>query len=198
MFIAVEGIDGSGKTTLTRLIGDRLSKGGHKVHLTREPTERFRMSDDESTRHDVQTAIELFFRFTEDRFHHQASIRENLEIGNIVLTDRYIASSLAYQGVLIEPVFGSPQETVEWMLQVSRIIEVLPDITIYLDIEPETALKRIGNRGKYSGFENAAYLSKVREYYRIVLDRNTLFLDSTGDMEEVAENALEYIVKKLC
>lgn len=197
MFIAVEGIDGSGKSTLTNLIGQKLSSLGLKVYITKEPTERFKVTREESSRHDVQTATELFFRFTEDRLFHQKELGSGLNSHDVVLTDRYLASSLAYQGVLIEPLFKSPEETVKWMLQVSSIIKIRPDLTLYLDIDPETALKRIANRGEFSGFEDAEYLSKVRNYYQIVLDNNVVILDGTAGIEEIAEDAVRIIIQKM-
>lgn len=197
MFIAFEGIDGSGKTTLTRLITEKLREMGHRVHQTREPTDRFRITKEESSRHDVQTAIELFFRFTEDRFFHQKSIEESMKRDEIVVSDRYIASSMAYQGALIEPVFGNTEETLEWMKQVSRIIRIRPDLTVYLDVDPEISLRRIRNRREFSGFENLDYLKKVREYYGMVLDENTIILDSSRTIRGLLDETLEKILERM-
>ncbi len=197
MFIAFEGIDGSGKTTLSRLVNDRLRSLGYRVHQTREPTDRLNITREESSKHDVQTAIELFFRFTEDRFYHQKSIEENLKNGRIVISDRYIASSMAYQGVLIEPLFGSADKTIEWMEQVSRIINTRPDFTIYLDADPDIAMRRIRNREEFSGFENLGYLKKVREYYKLVLGKDTVTLDSSRTIRGLVDQAMEEILDRI-
>lgn len=197
MFIAFEGIDGSGKTTLTHLVSRKLIQKGFRVCQTKEPTDRLRIPAEKSSRHDVQTAIELFFRFTEDRFLHQKYIEENLLKNDIVISDRYIASSLAYQGALIEPLFGNAAETLEWMEQVSRIISVRPDLTVYLDVEPEISLKRISNRSEFSGFETLEYLKRVREYYSLVLDRNTIVLDSSSTIRGLSDEAMKKILERI-
>lgn len=197
MFIAIEGIDGSGKSTLSKFLFRDLSALGHRVHLTREPTDKFHITHEESLRHDVDTALDLFFRFTSDRFSHQRSIREHLAKGEIVITDRYIASSLAYQGALLEPLFGSPARTVEWMLQVSEVIDVRPDITVYLDVDLPVSIERIHTRTAISGFENVNYLSRVKDYYDMVLGENAIRLDSTGPLEETMEKGLKEVIRRL-
>lgn len=197
MFIAIEGIDGSGKSTLARRLADDLQSDGVKVHLTREPTEKFRITKEESSRHDVVTGIDLFFRFTTDRFVHQSDIRKHLESGGVVITDRYLYSSLAYQGAVIEPAFETRAAALDWMKAVSGIIHTMPELTLYIDVEPEEAMKRIGHRHAHSGFENTTYLSRVREYYRMVLPENTVILDGRQNADSVLKEAVEAVSKKL-
>ncbi len=197
MFIAIEGIDGSGKTTLAEYLSKELMASGFRIFLTKEPTERFEISEEESASHDPDTAIKLFFRFTEDRYKHQSEILNHSKRGEIVISDRYLASSLAYQGALIEPVFGDRTKTLEWMKQVSMIITVRPDFTIYLDAAPEEAIKRINSRKNFSGFEDAGYLLRVREYYKSTIPEGSLVLDSSKGIEKVRQKALEFISGKL-
>lgn len=197
MFIAIEGIDGSGKSTLAKHLFRSLSARGYRIHLTREPTEKFHITHEESSSHDVDTALDLFFRFTSDRFSHQRAIKEHLKDGEIVITDRYIASSLAYQGALLEPLFGSPDKTVKWMLQVSDVIDLRPDFTVYLDVEPSISIERIRGRASISGFESVNYLSRVKEYYNLVLGEDTIRLDSTDTPDKTAENGLKEIIRRI-
>ena len=68
---------------------------------------------------EISAAISLFFRFTEDRFVHQREISEHLGKGEIVLCDRYIMSSMAYQGAILEKYFSGKEKTLQWMLAVS-------------------------------------------------------------------------------
>lgn len=197
MFIAVEGIDGSGKSTLSKSLSNDLEKLGHANFLTKEPTDDFSISDIDSSRHDPYTGIRLLFRFTEDRYVHQAEIMSHLEKGELVISDRYIASTLAYQGAIIDQIFQDEKETVKWMDQVSCIITVRPDITIYLDVEPEAAIRRISGRPEISGFEETQYLRKVREFYKAVLPEKTLFLDSSKGRDIVRNKALDFILEEL-
>ncbi len=197
MFIAVEGIDGSGKTTLCKSLADRLSSRSHVVFLTREPTSSLRITEKESASHDPKNGLRLFFRFTEDRFSHQNEIRFHLEAGEIVICDRYLSSSLAYQGAIIGSLFPGMDETVQWMQHVSDIIRIRPDFTVYLDAEPESAMKRISGRDSFSGFENTGYLEKVREYYRRVIPQDSIIIDSSLGADEVLEKALEAILSKM-
>lgn len=197
MFIAIEGIDGSGKSTLSKFLYRDLSTLGYDVFLTREPTERFHITNEESSRHDVETAMDLFFRFTTDRFSHQSVIKDQLQDGKIVISDRYLASSLAYQGALLEPLFGSLERTVEWMLAVSDVIDLRPDMTLFLDVDPGISLERIRNRTSISGFESVEYLSTVRKYYKSILGGEAVFLDSSGSLNSLRENALDEVQKRI-
>lgn len=193
----MEGIDGSGKSTLSKSLSADLAKLGHANFLTKEPTDDFSIAGIDSSKHDPFTGIRLLFRFTEDRYRHQEEILSHLEKGELVISDRYIASSMAYQGALLDPIFGGVEETVKWMAQVSGIIKIMPDFTIYLDAEPEAALRRISGRDEISGFEDTQYLRKVREYYKVVLPEKTLFLDSSLGRDIVRNKALDFILDEL-
>ncbi|SMD31310.1 dTMP kinase [Picrophilus oshimae] len=160
MFIAIEGIDGSGKTTLA---GDIASYTG--FYLTREPTDRFCYDYIEADYNDESSIIN-FFLFTLDRYMHQKEIKNHLING--VISDRYVFSSIAYQGSGMEKRFKNMDETISWMLDVSRFI-IMPDLIIYLKIDPGLALKRLNLRKNEKkntdAFERLEMLKNVSKYY---------------------------------
>ena len=196
MFVSIEGIDGSGKSTLARNLKNKLLELGKPVFLTREPTDRFFITDMEQKDRSAENAVDLFFRFTTDRLRHQVEINRELENSRIVISDRYVHSSYAYQGPLLEKLLGDMKTTIEWMSNVSKVISRMPDLVILLDMEPVTVTRRIERRKVRSGFEDPAYLKRVRDYYLKIADKNWEIIDSTMPPDKVAEIALETILEK--
>lgn len=197
MFVSFEGIDGAGKSTLSIMVKEELEKQGNTVFMTKEPTAGIEWNDFLKKGRDPISGMKLFFRFTEDRFIHQREISEHLENGEIVLCDRYLMSSLAYQGALIEPVFGSREKTTQWMLSVSDIINTRPDLTLYIDVDPELSMKRLKSRLELTGFEEASYLRKVREFYRSTEMEGKFTIDGSGSVVEVFGSIMAIINEKL-
>lgn len=198
MFITLEGIDGAGKSTLSRMLGDELKEMGHGVYLTKEPTGGIMWDEAMRSGRDVKSALMLFFRFTEDRYSHQAEIREHLEAGEIVICDRYLMSSLAYQGALLEDIFGDREKTVEWMLGVSGIITVRPDLTLYIDIDPKVSMERLNSsRPSLSGFEEAGYLNRVREFYGAINLPGKATIDGSPGIKAVFGKIMDEVSRAL-
>ncbi len=197
MFVSIEGIDGSGKSTLARNLKKKLLELGRPVFLTREPTDRFFITESEQRNRSAENAIELFFRFTTDRLHHQKTINSELDQDRIVISDRYIHSSYAYQGPLMEIIMGGMDSTIEWMTNVSMVIRMMPDLILFLDLEPDSIATRIARRRERSGFEEPGYLKMVRNYYHRMIDRNWIVIDSSLPVEKVTAIALEAILGKL-
>lgn len=191
MFAAFEGIDGTGKTTLVSMLKEELEGRGRRVFATREPTDSLIIPDDLKKSRDGFSGLSLFFRFTEDRFRHQKEIAQHLEIGDIVLCDRYLMSSMAYQGVLLESYFGSRDRAIGWMTSVSDIIRVRPDVTFYIDVDPEISMNRIAKRGALTGFEEKEYLSRVRDFYRAIELQGKVTVDGSGSIEKSYSDILE-------
>ena len=188
MFVALEGIDGSGKTTVSSRLRDKLESDGTSVFLTHEPTFSVdSISGKLVSQRDPESALKLFFMFTEDRYRHQSEISEKLDQGYLVLCDRYIYSSFAYQGPLIEGIFGTPERVVTWMSEVSEIIKVRPDINVYLDISADTAIKRIWSRRSITGFEDLQYLDRVRSYYTGVLRKHLITINGEDPLDRVVD-----------
>lgn len=143
LFITFEGPEGAGKTTILQAAADQLTKNGHSVLATREPggieiSERIRevILNPSHTAMDPKTEALLYARTR--RQHLVEKVKPALEEGKIVLCDRFIDSSLAYQGYArglgIDEVFSVNQ---------FAIGSLMPNVTIYFDIDPEEGIKRI-------------------------------------------------------
>lgn len=164
-FIAVEGGDGSGKSTQIKKISRILADDGHNVEATREPggTElgrRIRSVLFDSEPPSPRTEALLF---AADRAHHVASLVDpSLDGGHIVITDRYIDSTIAYQaaGRNFDP--KTILALSKWATQ-----GLVPHLTIVLDIDPEVAAARMGTRGEnnYLDEEDQQFHQRVRQTY---------------------------------
>ena len=163
-FIVFEGIDGSGKSTHAVLLKERLEKEGYRVYLTREPTDGeagalLRRLLTGKADLPEQAIAGLFMT---DRIDHilnaKTGILHHLEEGEIVICDRYYFSSFAYNG---------SYAPMEWVIELNRLAmdTLRPDLTLFLDIKPESFLSRIEDRGSTERYENVDVLSKVRENY---------------------------------
>jgi dTMP kinase len=168
VFIAFEGIDGSGKSTHIKLLAKELRGRGLHVLETSEPS-RDRIgtfireyAERNGDRFTLETETLLF---AADRYEHvKQVIAPALERGNVVITDRYFYSSIAYQ--------GATGIDLEWIREMNRFAP-RPDLGILLDIRPEHSLERVNNRAK-TVFEVSDYLRKVREIYMEMVERGEL------------------------
>ena len=161
LFIALEGIDGSGTTTHARLLGKWLTNKGLEVVQTQEPTNYRigRLLRDILQDASVPPAVDALL-FAADRVDHTIHrIQPSLDQGKVVITDRYIESSVAYQSTS-----GLDRE---WVLALNQFA-LQPNLTILLDIPPEVALRRKRKPKPKEKFEQAAFLTKVRQVF---LDR---------------------------
>ncbi len=182
LFIAFEGIDGSGKSTQVKLLSYNLKNAGHKVYLTCEPTDSpigkmIRDIFSHKMEADHKTIAALFVA---DRLDHLLNktngILKKLEEGYTVITDRYYLSSLAYQGTHVP---------IEWVIQANSLSTNLlrPDMNIYIDISPETGMERLTNdREIIELYETAENLHNVRQKYKeaiemLKLKENIVVLD---------------------
>lgn len=176
MLITFEGIDGSGKTTQTRLLKKYLESKGKKVLLTEEPTHDvigkalIKMMKDKA--HSWVEAI----MFSADRaMHCEKVIIPNLN--KIVICDRYTHSTLAYQTAM-----GLDRKWIECLNANAPI----PDITIYLDVSPETALKRISKRAKQTiKYEKLEILTKVRKEYLRMKSNTFKIINAEKTIQEI-------------
>lgn len=164
-FFALEGIDGSGKSTQLKLLARRLEQAGRPCLTTCEPTGRpmgklLRQVLTGQVRCDSRVVAPLFVA---DRLDHllneENGLCQAVENGLTVLTDRYYFSSYAYQSVDLP---------LEWVIEANRPCAQLlrPTATLFLDIEPELALERIAqNREGTELFETIERLTRTREQY---------------------------------
>lgn len=185
-FYVFEGIDGSGKTTVSRRLFEKISQESHReVLLTSEPTECWlgdsvRRSYDE----DVSPFTEALL-FMADRATHTERIIEWLSKGIVVLCDRYNASTLAYQGAILRRSMGDA--AIDWLKDVSKHITIEPDITFLFSISPEKALERLNERDEISKFERLGYLKEVDSIYRMIADEDPscFVVDASAPLEDV-------------
>lgn len=191
-FIVLEGIDGSGTTSQCRALAEGLRKRGHDVLETREPSggEIGRLTRAllavGSDRDPVDPAA-LALLFAADRMHHlETEIRPALEAGRVVLCDRYVVSSWAYQSL------ECPRA---WVEQINAQA-MWPDLTFYLHVEAEEAMRRIASRKlqeatpeeRYDRLETQSKLAHA--YAEIAADprhRNIVTLDGCMPLEAVTE-----------
>ena len=194
-FVTFEGIDGSGKTTVSRLVAESLRAKGHRVHLTIEPTKSW-LGD--AVRHayvDDVGAIAESFLFLADRAAHLTDIRTHLRKGELVLCDRYADSTYAYQGARLDGLLNDP---IRFLQRASESWTLRPDLTILLRIPAELARKRIEGRPNLIRFEDVAFLKKVAANYdRLARCRRFIVLDGTRSAEAVTLDAVSAIQKRL-
>ncbi|MBD3312419.1 dTMP kinase [archaeon] len=178
VLITFEGIDGAGKTTQSRLLKKWLESKGYQVLLTSEPTnnqvgrvlkKRMRMK----THNWVEAVL-----FAADRaLHCEKVIIPNLK--KIVICDRYIHSTLAYQTSM-----GLDKK---WVKCLNKNAPE-PDITIYLDVKPRTAMKRVRKRLKRTiKYEKLKLLKKVREEYLKMKGNKFKVINGEKSIEKVHE-----------
>jgi dTMP kinase len=170
LFIALEGIDGSGKSTQVKLLTEKLEQAGLKVYTTCEPTDGpigkiIRDIFSHKMEADHRTIAGLFVA---DRLDHLLNktngILKMLEEGYTVISDRYYFSSYAYQGTHVD---------LDWVIQANSLSADLlrPDLNVYIDITPEISIERI-NKGRTSVelYETLENLEEVRNKYFEVMD----------------------------
>ena len=194
-FVTFEGIDGSGKTTVSRIVAETLASRGEKVFLTEEPT---KLWTGEAVRRaykdDVGPVAEAFL-FLADRAAHQEEIRSHLDAGELVLCDRYADSTYAYQGARLA---GVVQRPMAYLQQITRPWLLAPDLTILLRVPAELGLQRISDRPDRVRFEELAFLRKVsRNYDALSRSRRYEVLDGRGNRARVAAEAVTAIERRL-
>lgn len=189
MLVTLEGLDGSGKTTVHEALRDVYPK----AVFTHEPTdswygEAVRRSIDDD---DADPLAELFL-FTADHADHLSRVvRPALDDGRLVISDRFADSRYAYQGVSLA---GELDRPMEFVRGIHAAFTPDPDLTVYLDVDPETAVARAGATDK---LERVAFLRAVRENYEALLKANPgrfVRVDATRSPEaviEVVERVLE-------
>jgi dTMP kinase len=200
LFIAFEGIDGSGKSTQTSILAERLKSEGLSVYSTNEPSQgnigrmiRTILKGEETLDERAIAAL-----FAADRLDHilneKDGMLKKLET-EIVICDRYYFSSYAYHGTHIN---------MDWVISTNSMsAEILrPDITIFIDVAPQESMKRITvNRETVELYETLDNLTAVRTKYfeafeKLKEDENVVIIDGNREKGVVSE-AIWAIVKKV-
>jgi len=190
ILIVLEGGDGAGKTAQARILRSSLETKGYKVHPTAEPSRtavgrliRRNLLQTEKMLPEVEALL-----FAADRFLHlQSEIRPALAAGKVVVCDRYMYASFAYQ--------GAQGVNLNWLREINRFAEK-PDLAIYLDVPPDMGLKRI--RRKKSLLEKLQLQRQVREeYLKLVRAGELVLVDSNQPIERVSEAILALVERRL-
>jgi dTMP kinase len=188
-FICVEGLDGCGKTTQTKLLVRRLRRKRYDAIYTAEPSRgkigKFIKRHCLHGEKRVSSIIEALL-FAADRFEHvEDVIVPGIGKGKIVVSDRYVYSSLAYQ--------GAAGLDLEWIEKVNEHA-IHPDLAFFIDVKPEIVVKRL--KPKKSVMENLQTQQKVREVYMEFVENGELVkIDGNGSVQEVAESILKAALK---
>ncbi|MFX1572221.1 MAG: dTMP kinase [Promethearchaeota archaeon] len=188
LFIALEGIDGSGTSTHSQLLKGFLESKGLKVHLTMEPSKsdigklvRKYLKDKKVP----PTTDALLFAADRD-LHYKNEIQYKLEEGYIVISDRYLESSIVYQSV------QSDEISVDWVKEINKFVG-LPDITIILDIDPKIALARKEDKD-LEKFEDTNFLDQVRDLYYSRAKQNKYNIISSDNIIELVQEKIQKII----
>lgn len=194
-FIVFEGVDGSGKSTQVRLLDEYLRDRNLDVVATCEPSRtELGVSIRKMIMSESLPELTTAFLFSADRAQHvEMIIRPALEKGITVISDRYVDSFIAYQGV-------SGNLKMQDLRLLSRIATkgLKPDLTIILDIDPAISLERIQRRGTMDRIESSpiefhrdirGFFLKQAEFYR---DRYVV-IDGTGTPEEIHQRIRDVI-----
>ncbi len=191
LFICVEGLDGCGKTTQTKLLVRKLRKIGWDAVYTAEPSrgkigqfiKKYCLHGEKRTFPIVEALL-----FAADRFEHvEREVIPALNEGKIVVSDRYVYSSLAYQ--------GATGLDLKWIEMINEHA-IRPDLAIFVDVEPEAVIKRL--KPKKSVMENLETQRKVREVYVKFVEKGELVrIDGNKSKKEVADDILKVVLRFL-
>lgn len=197
-FIAIEGIDGSGKTTQAKRVVDELQKKGYKAVYTSEPTDKpsgkfiRRILSGELT----VPPVSLQYLFGADRAVHLEDVEKLLKKNYIVVTDRYFWSSVAY-GV------ADMGEITDYYLAVYCLLSfyhrfMVPDISFILEVSWDTAMKRIEGSDKHRDiYDNPKKLPLVKKSYELLHSRfkeRFTSIDGEQSIEKITENIVKQIL----
>jgi len=191
IFICVEGLDGCGKTTQTKLLVRRLRKKGYDVTYTAEPSrgeigsfiKKYCLHGLER----VSSVVEALL-FAADRFVHvEKEVIPALDEGKLVVSDRYVYSSLAYQ--------GAAGLDVKWIETINEHA-MRPDLAIFIDVEPETVIQRL--KPKKSVMEKLETQREVQEVYMKFVEKGGLVrINGNKSKGEVADDILRVVLRFL-
>ncbi|MFN3528036.1 MAG: dTMP kinase [Candidatus Altarchaeaceae archaeon] len=192
-FIVLEGIDGSGLSTQSRLIAEYLTKKGKKVLLTKEPTngEIGKIIRKILNKEIYTDEVTLSLLFAADRMDHISKI--NFNDYDYVISDRYYFSNFAYQ--------LSKKIDLNFLININKFAPK-PDVVIFLDVNPEICLKRIKERANKNSkhieiYENIEKLKEIRKNFFEIFEKfkDIKILKING--EEKIENVNKEILKAL-
>ncbi len=193
-FIVFEGLDGSGLSTQVELLKNFLKSSGRPAILTKEQTIQMIGGLIKSIlrKEIITSSLALQLLFVADRAHHLSSeIEPALKEGKVVISDRYIFSTIA---------FGSLDVDMEFLKLINSKFRI-PDLTFIIDAPPEVCIKRISEQrlSHLELFEEKEKLEKIRSNYMKLRDYfpNVYVINSDRPIEEVAEEIREITLKSI-
>ena len=201
VFIVLDGLDGSGKSEIVKLLGSYISQNNKdcNVLITREPTDgrygkeiRNILADDNNPKINGKRLLELFIKDREDHLKKEIIpfLNKTDKGKNIVICDRHYYSTIAFQ--------ATQGLDIEMLIEVNKGF-LKPDLALILDINPETALERIKSRKKEK-FEQLEFMKKLRHRFLEMprlLNDNVRIIDASKSKEEVFEDIGEQVKKML-
>lgn len=189
ILIAIEGIDGAGKTTQVKLLKEALERTGESLVVSKEPTDgpwgRLIKESATSGRLSAEEELEAFLR---DRTEHVATVvRPALEQGKIVILDRYFYSSIAYQGAR-----GLNVEDVKSLME-SRF--PIPDAVFIIDVDPAIGIHRIAHsrRERPNQFEDLENLARARQIFNSISGDMIHHLDGSAAVGAVHARIMDVL-----
>ena len=205
IFIVLEGGEGSGKTTIANYLVKRLSSEGYDVMYTREPggvkiSEEIRNIILDVNNTDMDTRTEALLYAASRRQHLVEKIIPALEADKIVICDRYIDSSLAYQGYARRIGMTNIKTLNSFAIRKENTNELyLPNLSIYLDVDPVLGLERIYNRDDTLNRldkEELSFHQDVRRGYIIAynLEEYIEMFDASKPLEEVEKEVYNRVI----
>ena len=201
-FITFEGTDGSGKTSIIQRVSNHFANLGFSVLVTREPggiriSEKIRdiLLDKSHTEMDARTEALLFA--ASRRQHLVEKIIPALQEGTLILCDRFVDSSLVYQGIArglgVDEVFAINQFAIE---------NTLPDLTVFIDVRPEVGLARVfknsGREINRLDLETTDFHHRIYEGYKSLMKRfpdRIKAVNGEGTIDEVSADVIALIAK---
>ncbi|MGB0577647.1 MAG: dTMP kinase [Alphaproteobacteria bacterium] len=189
MFIAIDGIDGAGKTTLAQEICRRLPQ--KSTILEKEPTDYTvwgKRLKESAAKGRLPKSVEIEY-FHKDRLSHiEKVINPTIKNGGIVIMDRYVDSTLAFQAEDVDEANALYEQFLRDIL--------VPDVTLILDCPPEVGLERIRvGRSETSTFERLDTLKKAEKIYLSRQGPNYHHIDATGPIESTLRSALSVLAE---
>jgi len=204
-FISIEGIDGSGKSTQAKLLYQYLQEQGYRALLTREPggtdlAEEIRRVILTPGKEELDPMAEILLYAASRAQHVNGLIRPALESGTIVISERFIHSSLAYQG------YGLGRD-LNLIMEINRLAigDLWPDLTFLLDATPETSDERVRSRSQVNGnaydrieMRGLSFQERVRAgFLRLAEeDRRILVIKTAGKSIETVFEELKELVNR--
>ncbi len=190
-FICLEGLDGCGKTTQAKVLVRKLKRMGYNANYTAEPSlgkigrfiRKYCLHGDKR----VSSIVEALL-FAADRYEHvENEVIPAIKSGKIVVSDRYMYSSLAYQ--------GATGLNLDWIRRLNEHA-LPPDLAIFIDVDPKTVIQRL--KPKKSVMENLETQRKVREVYMKFVDNGELIrVNGNKSKREVADEVLSIVLDSL-